>query len=211
MAVPPPQQKFLSMLAEIGCGGRVPGGRQRAPQAARLRKKPAERGDGAEIGIGQRRDQLRQPPAPGASIGIGEHIHVESFGSLLNGCAKIVHLFAAAVGPAGDHHVRLALGARGDSLDDLAGRVIGAGHREKYFVVGVIKSEESRKVLFQARLGALYRAKQGHARRVETGMPAGAPLRQAQPLQAVPKVVQALKNLLDHEHVEQCEHRLPRT
>jgi hypothetical protein len=41
-------------------------------------------------------------------------------------------------------------------------------------------------------------------------MAAGPTLRQSKPAQAVPKIVQALQNLFEDEHVEQCEHRLPR-
>ena len=78
IAVPPPQQKLLSMLAEVGRRRRVPGRGQRAPESAGLLEKPAKRGDRPEIGVRQRRHQPRQPASSRAPIGIGKYENIES-------------------------------------------------------------------------------------------------------------------------------------
>ena len=85
------------MLAEIRRGGRVPGRRQRAPESAGLREKPAKRRHRAEIGIRQRRHEPREPAPPGTPVGIRKNVNVEPFRGLQNGRAEIVHFLAAAV------------------------------------------------------------------------------------------------------------------
>ena len=147
------------MLAEIRRGGRIPGRRQRAPESADLREKPAKRRHRAEVGIRQRRHEPREPASAGTPVGIRKNVNVEPLRGLQNRRAKVIHFLSAIVRPPGNHDVNFVLAGRGDALDDFTRRIIGARHREENLVIGIIKGCQRRNVLFEPRLGALHRAK----------------------------------------------------
>ena len=111
------------MLAEVGGDGRIPGGSERAPEAAALAEKPAKRRNRAHVCVGQRCHHVRQPIPPGPSVRIGKHENVKSPAGLQYGCAEVVHFFAASFGTPGDDDVNPALAGCREPLDNLARRV----------------------------------------------------------------------------------------
>ena len=66
---------------------------RRRPFAAR--NDPAVAGGGADAGVLQRRDQLPQPAAREAHVGIGENQHFNILGQRFDGLPQVEHLFAA--------------------------------------------------------------------------------------------------------------------
>ncbi len=197
------------MFAKVCRGGGVPGGGKGATESVTLLKKPAKRRNRADIWIRQRPYQVRQPVASWASVRIAKNKNVISLLGLLHGCAKVIHFFAASFGTSGDYDVSLALAGSRQFVENLAGRVLAAGHGEKNVVIGIIKRRERGQILLEPRLHAFYGTNQGNARRVKASVAANPPLRHAQPAQPVPQIVEPLQDLLHNEEVEECKHGWP--
>src|SRR5579863_5633906 len=97
--------KIVIVFAEHGDDAGVPGGAERACEAALHGNPPAEGGGGAEFGIIERGNQMSEPLAAGAAVGVGEDHDLEAGVELINCKSKIIYFFPAGLRASGDYDV----------------------------------------------------------------------------------------------------------
>src|SRR6202011_4483384 len=153
--------EIIEVFAEVCGRRRIPGGGQRAAESVPLLEEPAKCRDCADFWIRQRPDQMRQPAAPRASVGVAKNKNVVSLLRLLYGRAKVVHFFAASFRTPGDYDVNFVFAGSREFVENLAGGVLAACHREKNVIIGIIKRSERSQIFLEPGLDAFDGANQG--------------------------------------------------
>lgn len=203
---PPAPTKIIGMIAEHGHDGRVPSGEERGGKIHLIRNEPAHGAGGADAGVGKRRDHVVQPGFTGAAVGIDKHEDIKFGRKLLDGEAKIVDLFRAIGGRAGDEDVGFDPRTGGDALDDAVSGIGLGGEDEEDFIILMIELAEGNEIAFEAGLHAATGTDDGGARGIKAGVGLQSALDVAQPLNALPKQVETRGHLKKGKNVEQGFH-----
>ena len=143
-----------------------------------------------------------QPGLARAAVGIGEDEDFKFRCQLFDAYAKIVDLFAAICGLAGDDHVGLHPGRSGDPFDGRISRVLFRSQDEEDFVVLMVEFTEGDEIPLEARFHAPARAEHGGARRIETRIGVQAEAHIEEPLNPLPEQEDASRDLSDGQKCE---------
>src|ERR1700683_841821 len=138
---------------------------------------------------------MRQPLPAGPRIRIREHQNVKIGSELLDRYTKIIYLFAAAFGLAGDDEMRLGPSALDSAIDRRTRGILEACNHEEDFVPCILLGGQRRQIRIEAGLGILERANQRDSRRVKALMLYEPPLHHRRPLKTANQGPQPYEDL----------------
>ena len=202
--------KIPAGLAQHGGYRAVP----RRSEAARQRFHSRTAGNNPAIGrsradapVVQRRDQLGQPAARQAHVGIRKCEHFEFVGRQgLDGALQVVDFFPTICGRTGNDDVYGLLAGGLHTLDYLQSGIQAGCQRKIYFVVRIIEARQRQQIFFQPALVAFAGTDQRRRWRIETCMRSQALPHHLEPRKPFPEGIQTDGYLRDDQNVKKYLH-----